>query len=134
MIGTSHQFDGLENQYLFSRTVTAIVTLFQLQTLDEWRDVINPFVDAQPWTYVFFFFFIAVGGLALMNLVTAVVVENSMRRIQDDESFRTIVADKERTIEKEKIQALLKFFNIDEEENSQLTHEEAKENLDSKVV
>jgi hypothetical protein len=112
LIGTSRTFDGAETQVLFSRTVAAFVTLFQIMTLDEWRGVVQPLCDRQPWVYLFFMFFIAIAALAMMNLVTAVVVESSVKRIHSDEDHKQMVSNKERKREKQGIQDLLSCFDI----------------------
>merc|ERR1719428_2684493 len=81
-------------------------------TLDEWREIIQPLCDKRGWAYVFFFVYISISALALMNLITAVVVENSMKRIEADEEYRNMMFERASQLETEKIQALLEFFNV----------------------
>jgi voltage-gated sodium channel len=90
LIGNSDSFKGAETQEMFSRTVVAFVTCFQVMTLDEWREIIQPLCDRQPWVYLFFFLFIALAALALMNLVTAALVDDSMSMTRMDEQMETV--------------------------------------------
>ena len=39
----------------------------------------------EPWTLVFFLVFIAIGVFVLMNLITAVIVENAFSIAKEDE-------------------------------------------------
>lgn len=110
LIGNGSEFKDTESQRYFLSTVPAFVTLFQLMTLDEWREVIQPICDVQAWAYLFFFFFICISALALMNLVTAVVVENGMRRIEQDDDYKGQMLEREQVAEVTKIRELFKFF------------------------
>ena len=72
--------------------LAVMVHLFQIMTLDDWASVIRGVVhqsDANPWLlYAFFAVFIAVSALALMNLVTAVVVDTALRRTHEEEEIK----------------------------------------------
>mmetsp|Transcript_55409 Transcript_55409/g.101440 ORF Transcript_55409/g.101440 Transcript_55409/m.101440 type:complete len:657 (-) Transcript_55409:29-1999(-) len=116
LVGTSSEFEdlcldfgvGCNTAYeLFGTTVRSTTTLFQIMTLDEWRAVVQPICDRQWFTYLFFYFHICIASLALMNLVTAVVVENSMQRTLRNDEFQRIKKFQEAEEEKEEIRAIL---------------------------
>lgn len=109
LIGTSTTFDGVEEQKWFAGTVIAFVSLFQVMTLDEWRSVTQPICDHQWWTYLFFLIYVCVAALALMNLVTAVIVENAMLAIREDEDARKRDQQREQNSQKDKI---LQLFRV----------------------
>jgi len=138
MIGSSKDFDGVEEREYFARTVTAFVTLFQIMTLDEWREIIQPLCDKRGWAYVFFFVYISISALALMNLITAVVVENSMKRIEADEEYRNMMFERASQLETEKIQALLEFFQVrdagDDRKSGSSSQGTGTESMDEAVV
>merc|ERR1719424_368118 len=99
LLGTNGDFDGVCLDYgngcqtqkeLFGATITGATSLFQVMTLDEWRTVTQPLCDRKSWAYLFFGFWICIGSLALMNLVTAVVIENSMQRTLNSEEFQRV--------------------------------------------
>lgn len=110
LIGTSNSFKGVENSNLFKSTFPAMITLFQIMTLDDWRSITKPLNKAEWWTYLFFFTFLCISALALMNMVTAVVVENSMEHMKQDEDMVNHHVLEEHAREKEKIQSVLRFF------------------------
>merc|ERR1719428_1820923 len=66
----------------FKSTVSAMVTLFQIMTLDEWFSIVGPLFQWDWWPYLFFTIYIAICALAMMNLVTAVVVDGAMAQSQ----------------------------------------------------
>eukprot|EP00746_Dinoflagellata_sp_MGD_P149440 gnl/MRDRNA2_/MRDRNA2_81461_c0_seq1.p1 gnl/MRDRNA2_/MRDRNA2_81461_c0~~gnl/MRDRNA2_/MRDRNA2_81461_c0_seq1.p1 ORF type:complete len:835 (+),score=123.77 gnl/MRDRNA2_/MRDRNA2_81461_c0_seq1:104-2608(+) len=76
--------DGMTVKDRWSSTFRAMMTLFQIATLDEWHAILEPLFANGAWTYVFFIFYIAIAALALMNLVTAVVVDTSVRRTREE--------------------------------------------------
>lgn len=88
-IGRNDTFNDVTNeddvpiQPRFRTTVRTMVTLFQIMTLDEWWNILNPLFERASWTVLFFFAYIVVSALALMNLVTAVVVDTSVRKTRE---------------------------------------------------
>lgn len=121
LVGTSSEFEGVCLDYgvgcksaweLFGTTVRSTTTLFQIMTLDEWRSVVQPINDRQWFTYIFFYLFISIASLGLMNLVTAVVVENSMQRTLRNDEFIRIKKFQETEEEKEEIRDLLTEISI----------------------
>ena len=59
----------------FKTTVPAMLSLLQVMTLDEWVNLLGPLFDDRPWTYGFFIIYISISGFAMMNMVTATVLE-----------------------------------------------------------
>jgi voltage-gated sodium channel len=86
-IGLNSEFDDMEVQERFGRPVDSMLSLFQLMSLDGWMDLVKPFFVRAPWTYLYFILFIGLGPLALMNLVTAVVVESSVKKVREDREY-----------------------------------------------
>lgn len=122
LLGTSGTFEGICLDYgvgcktnfeLFGTTVRSMTTLFQIMTLDEWRAVVQPICDKHGMAYVFFGIHIGIASLALMNLVTAVVVENSMQKTLRNDEFQAIKKLQDAEEEKEEISALLEKIDLD---------------------
>lgn len=66
-----------------------LLTLFQVMTGDSWASMVaRPVIQVQPWTWVFFVAFQAVAMLVLLNLVTAVIVENALEISKQDREMR----------------------------------------------
>lgn len=82
LIGNNSEFAEVQNY--FGSTSRAMVTLFRIMTLDQWYEILIPVFQAGSWTYVFFLIYAAVSALALMNLVTAIVVDTSVHRSRSE--------------------------------------------------
>ena len=72
-------------QDLFGDVHSSIFTLFQIMTFDSWTRIARPIMRKEPWTLVFFLIFVAIGVFVLMNLITAVIVENAFSIAKEDE-------------------------------------------------
>jgi len=97
-------------------------TLVQVLTLDSWMSIARPMQKYVPWSWAFFYLYIAIAVFVLMNLVTAIIVENALKSSQKDAD--EVLAEKDR----EKKGALKRckrlFHLIDEDGNGSLTLEE----------
>eukprot|EP00746_Dinoflagellata_sp_MGD_P124774 gnl/MRDRNA2_/MRDRNA2_59402_c0_seq2.p1 gnl/MRDRNA2_/MRDRNA2_59402_c0~~gnl/MRDRNA2_/MRDRNA2_59402_c0_seq2.p1 ORF type:complete len:903 (+),score=151.51 gnl/MRDRNA2_/MRDRNA2_59402_c0_seq2:146-2854(+) len=111
-------------QARFSTTVSSMVCLFQIMTLDEWFAIVSPLLTAAPWTYAFFIPYIAVCSLALMNLVTAVVVESSMRRHTPENEAEFEQKSFETQVEATVAEMLDIFHKFDEDGSGELDAKE----------
>mmetsp|Transcript_51986 Transcript_51986/g.123762 ORF Transcript_51986/g.123762 Transcript_51986/m.123762 type:complete len:573 (-) Transcript_51986:42-1760(-) len=106
-------------QDYFEDVLQAMLTLFQVMTLDSWTSIMRPLMAEEPWIAGFFIVFICIADLVLLNLVTAVIVENAFSAAQDDEDELAAQLDTEK--EKE-LDALRGFFrDLDEDDNGMLT-------------
>lgn len=95
LIGHGDEFDDVEVQKRFRRPVPAMLCLFQIMSLDNWKeDIVSPLLKAAPWTYLYVLLFIGIGPFALMNLVTAVVVESSVKRVREDKEYQQQIFEK----------------------------------------
>lgn len=54
----------------------ALLTLFQMVTLEGWVDVMDVAMDANGWSWIFFVSFIMLGTFVVLNLFIAVVINN----------------------------------------------------------
>lgn len=55
---------------------TALLTLFQMLTLEGWVDVQAEVLDEHPWAWMFFASFVFLGVFVVVNLFIAVVINN----------------------------------------------------------
>jgi len=72
----------------FKNLYTTMVTLLQFVTLDSVAAIYGPFVQAEPWLLLYFFPIILVVSVALMNMVTAVLVEGALAQANSDRDAR----------------------------------------------
>jgi voltage-gated sodium channel len=54
----------------------ALLTLFQIVTLEGWVDVMETAMEAHPWSWVYFVTFVLIGTFVVLNLFIAVVINN----------------------------------------------------------
>lgn len=62
----------------------ALITLVQVLTLSSWEQVMLPIQQHIPWAWIYFFSFIALGAITVLNLIIAVLV-NVMTEIKVEE-------------------------------------------------
>lgn len=103
LIGRSEGFEDVAESEDFISTHVAFFTLFQITTLDEWRWVVQPLCDQQGWAYIFFAIYLSITAMSLMNLVTAVVVDSSMKQTLNEEEYKRSKERRQRDIEGESI-------------------------------
>lgn len=53
----------------------AMLTLFQVLTLSSWETVMLPMQEIFWWAWVYFYSFIAIGSITILNLIIAVLVD-----------------------------------------------------------
>jgi voltage-gated sodium channel len=52
-----------------------MITLVQVLTLSSWEQVMLPLQHLYWWAWVYFFSFIALGSITILNLIVAVLVD-----------------------------------------------------------
>ena len=53
----------------------AMITLFQVLTLSSWEQVMLPLQDIYWWAWIYFFSFISICSMTILNLVIAILVD-----------------------------------------------------------
>lgn len=109
-----------------------MLLLIQVLTLDSWTGVVRPMMDYINWVWVFFLLYIAVAVLVLMNLVTAVIVENALEASKKNEKMQYKEIQKRKTQAREKLKSL--FSEIDINGNGLLTYSEFLGSFDHKDI
>lgn len=97
-------------------------TLLQVLTLDSWMSIARPMQTYVPWSWAFFYMYIAIAVFVLMNLVTAIIVENALKSSQKDADEVLAAKDLEKKKALKKCKRL--FTQIDQDQNGELTLEE----------
>lgn len=54
----------------------ALLTLFQIVTLEGWVDVMETAMEAHGWSWIYFISFVLIGTFVMLNLFIAVVINN----------------------------------------------------------
>lgn len=82
-------------------------TLIQVLTLDSWTGIVRPLVAQIWWSWVYFYGFIAVADLVLMNLITAMIVDSAVSKTANDQENAIRNMEKARM---EELQSLQDIF------------------------
>ena len=67
----------------------ALLTLFQIATLEAWTDIMNKAMELSPWHWVYFVSFVLFGTFVVVNLFVAVVInslEESHREVAESDT------------------------------------------------
>lgn len=110
-----------------------MATLIQLLTMDSWNQLlIIPIKRYIPYSWIFFYAYIAVAVFVLMNLVTAVIVENARTsgRMDEDQELKS----KEKAKRAELAELELLFLMMDADGNGTLSWDEFKAAFDDPTM
>merc|ERR1712072_569567 len=69
----------------FGELGRAMLTLTQFIFLDGGGPIYVDIIQNKPWSGIYFFTFILLGSVSLMNLITAIMVESSLRQAKEDQ-------------------------------------------------
>ena len=70
-----HLFHDVDEEH-WGTLGAALLTLFQMVTLEGWVDVMDAAMDDLPWAWVYFVTFIMIGTFIVLNLFIAIVINN----------------------------------------------------------
>jgi len=100
----------------------AMLTLMQLLTLDSVAAIYRPLITTKPWLVIYFVIFILLGPIALMNIVTAIMVESSLRTASEDQEAKKAWKSVRRKILMPKLRSI--FFALDTSGDGEVDREE----------
>ena len=70
-----HLFHAVDEEH-WGTLGAALLTLFQIVTLEGWVDVMEQALEAHSWAWMYFVSFVLIGTFVVLNLFIAVVVNN----------------------------------------------------------
>jgi len=133
-IGRSPAYrDNEEAQAMFGNFFRSMFTMVQLITMDTYCDlVIRPMMEVEPLMALFFIFFITVGVFIVMNLVTAIIVENAFAIVNEDSESQAKEQEQKKKGELKMLSDL--FMEIDLDGSGELSKDELFSSLKNKKV
>jgi voltage-gated sodium channel len=82
----------------------ALLTLFQIVTLEGWVDVMDTAREAHPWSWIYFVSFVLIGTFVMLNLFIAVVINNleasktaELEELRDPVTHEEVLGELKRT-------------------------------------
>jgi len=88
-------------------------TLLQVLTLDSWTELVRNTMEYVPWCWMYYYLFVAIVVFVLMNLVTAIIVENALANSKKDEEAVVAEKDREKHVALQNIKVLFQMIDID---------------------
>lgn len=88
-------------------------TLVQVLTLDSWNSIARPMMRYLPWSFCYFYLYISCAVIVMMNLVTAVIVENALANSQLDAAEQVAEREFERQKELEYLRQVYEQMDLD---------------------
>lgn len=133
MIGYNTAFvgDPMVDEF-FGNVPKAMLTLFQIMTLDNWTAVARPIAHERGYLAGYFIFFISIAVFVLSNLITAVIVENAFAISKEDEEEVAIMKERQKDVEINELKVL--FLEIDEDGSGYLSREEFLEAVENPKI
>mmetsp|Transcript_78795 Transcript_78795/g.139079 ORF Transcript_78795/g.139079 Transcript_78795/m.139079 type:complete len:313 (-) Transcript_78795:215-1153(-) len=88
-------------------------TLLQVLTLDSWSELVRDTMKYIPWCWMYYYLYVAIAVFVLMNLVTAIIVENALTNSKKDEEAVVAEKDREKQIALQNIKVLFQMIDMD---------------------
>jgi len=120
-IGQQYQSEP-DLQPYFGNVPRSMFTLFQVTTTDAWADIARKAMRHHVWTAGFFVLYLYVTTCAVLNVVVAVIVENTLDQAVDQRQKFTSNQNKKQQYACAKIYQL--FVGMDQNGDGVLTREE----------
>jgi len=117
---------------LFGGIDVFMYTMVQVLTADSFHAITRVVLKYVSWSWVYFYSYIAVAAFVLMNLVTAIIVDNCLSCTRDSESCEA--ERKERQKKKELMDLQSLFSRMDTDSSGTLSWKEFKKSFRDKEM
>mmetsp|Transcript_68934 Transcript_68934/g.183644 ORF Transcript_68934/g.183644 Transcript_68934/m.183644 type:complete len:563 (+) Transcript_68934:12-1700(+) len=97
----------------FSSVFSASLTLCQMMTMDSSGSIYRPLAEKDPWLMLYFIVYLLIVGIALMNLVTAVMVDTSIQQAQEDRQVQEAWEAQKRAALVPKLREMFTALDVD---------------------
>jgi voltage-gated sodium channel len=88
-------------------------TLIQLLLLDSVHGILHPLMKYVGWSWLFFYAYISIAVIVLLNLVTAIIVDNAMKNSQKDEDQKLTEKETEKQKHLAQFRSLFELMDVD---------------------
>jgi len=113
VVGSSDEALSLQAQENFRTMGGSVLTFMQMMALDSTASIYRPLIEANWLVSVLFLVFFMIGPIALMSIVTAIMVESSLRTANEDLEAKKAWESERRKAMIPKLKALLEMLDTD---------------------
>ncbi|CAE7360667.1 Cacna1h [Symbiodinium natans] len=114
--------DVLEAQGMFQGLFTTMITLMRFMHGDDCQGILDVLTTRQPWIWVFLWLFTSLSSYVLLNLVTAVIVQQALEMSSADEADLALQMQQQREEDMRELETT--FRTLDEDQSGQVSLEE----------
>lgn len=114
--------DVKEAQNLFKGLFQTMVTLMRFMHGDDCQGILDVLTTRQPWIWVFLWLFTSLSSYVLLNLVTAVIVQQALEMSSADEADLAKQLQAQREEDMRELEGMFKM--LDEDQSGQVSLEE----------
>jgi len=107
-------------------------TLIQVLCMDSFNSLIREIMAFVQLSWIYFYAYIAIAALVLMNLVTAVIVEHAMSQSQRDNNHAVLEKERKAARELAELQGL--FEMMDNDGSGTLSWDEFKDSFQDPII
>jgi len=119
---TGASADVLATQLQFQGIFTTMVTLMRFMHGDDCQGILDVLTPQQPWIWIFLWLFTSLSSYVLLNLVTAVIVQQALEMSSADEAQLALQLQQKREEDMRELEAT--FRALDEDQSGQVSLEE----------
>uniref|UniRef100_A0A0G4GW07 EF-hand domain-containing protein n=1 Tax=Chromera velia CCMP2878 TaxID=1169474 RepID=A0A0G4GW07_9ALVE len=120
--------DPLIDEY-FGSVPKSMLTLFQIMTLESWTNgIVRPAEKASPGKVMLFIVYVFLSTFGLLNVLTAIFVENTIAQSKEDDEEKQRLAIKEKQVTVKLLTDLIQEADVDG--SGTLTREELEDMMD----
>jgi voltage-gated sodium channel len=94
----SSKLFGATDPVHFADLDTALLTLFQIMTLDSWNAIVRPLIEVHWWAGLFFISFVLIAVFILLSIVIGIASEamnSTNNRVSNEDILRAIKAQQD---------------------------------------
>eukprot|EP00439_Symbiodinium_sp_Y106_P060203 s1242_g8.t2 len=114
--------DVKEAQNLFKGLFQTMVTLMRFMHGDDCQGILDVLTTRQPWIWIFLWLFTSLSSYVLLNLVTAVIVQQALEMSSADEADLAKQLQAQREEDMRELEGMFKM--LDEDQSGQVSLEE----------
>jgi len=131
MFGQEHPEDAFLTEH-FGTVARSMYSLFQVMSVEGWAEIARTTIQVAPWSWLFFILFIFATTFAVMHVVVAVIVQNTLEHASHRNEEEEHAKDQK---DQEVLMKIIEVFKAtDADGDGEVTRDEFLMSLKNKLV